>query len=162
MSTLYVDNLQPNLGTGVSIPGHVIQTVYAEDDTAINTTSTSYIDTSVTASITPKSASSKILVIVQSTLRSITSSTNGSGVQAMIHRDGTAIGKVVQAKVRENLSTGNTSNVQGGGSIVALDTPNTTSQVTYTVRVKTANSAVECRYNSDGTGSTITLMEIAQ
>ena len=29
MSTLYVDNLQPNLGSGVHIPGHVIQV--AED-----------------------------------------------------------------------------------------------------------------------------------
>ena len=35
MSTLYVDNLQPNLGSGVSIPGHVIQTANAPENTSI-------------------------------------------------------------------------------------------------------------------------------
>ena len=35
MSTLYVDNLQPNLGSGVSIPGHVVQTVIAPENLSI-------------------------------------------------------------------------------------------------------------------------------
>ena len=60
MSTLYVDNLQPNLGSGVSIPGHVIQvqeyvgpylTTFSTGETAI-----------LTASFTPLNTGSKLYV----------------------------------------------------------------------------------------------------
>ena len=62
MSTLYVDNLQPNLGSRVMAAGHVVQVVQSTSTTQISTTSTSPVDTGFSASITPTSASSKILV----------------------------------------------------------------------------------------------------
>jgi hypothetical protein len=48
--------------------GAVIQVVNAISTTQVSTTSTSYVDTGLTASITPTSASSKILVIVNQTI----------------------------------------------------------------------------------------------
>ena len=149
-------------GQTLYAPGHVLQVVSAEDDTTFNTTSTSFSDTSLTASITPISTSSKVLVIVQNSLLSLTSTTNGSGVEARVTRNGTAIGKKAMAKVRENLSTGNTSNVQGAGSLVVFDSPSSTSSVTYRVQTRSRNSAVTAAFNTDDSGSTITLMEIAQ
>lgn len=44
MSTLYVDNLQPNLGSGVHIPGHVVQTKTLKTTSSLTSTSTTYID----------------------------------------------------------------------------------------------------------------------
>ena len=62
MSTLYVDNLQPNLGSGVHIPGHVIQVVEgtASSSVTFSDINNSHLVTSRT--ITTKSANSKILV----------------------------------------------------------------------------------------------------
>jgi len=66
MSTLYVDTItEKTSGNGVQIPGHVIQ--LAHSTTAGNTSSansSSFADTGVSVSITPKYATSKILIIV--------------------------------------------------------------------------------------------------
>lgn len=62
MTTLYVDNIAPNLQSSVAIPGHVIQVVDADYSTSNSTTSTSYV-TAVTGSITTSVASSKIQII---------------------------------------------------------------------------------------------------
>ena len=64
MSTLYVDNLQPNLGSRVMAAGHVVQVVSAETNSQVQNTTTSYIDTGLTATITPTSASSKIAILL--------------------------------------------------------------------------------------------------
>ena len=64
MSILKVDTLQPATASGVHIAGHVIQTVYNE-----HITGTAYISVNTShdlfsATITPKSATSKILVSI--------------------------------------------------------------------------------------------------
>ena len=63
MSTLYVDNLQPNLGSRVMAAGHVVQVVEGSSGTFHTFNGVSgWLD--LTASITPTSASSLILVKV--------------------------------------------------------------------------------------------------
>ena len=66
MSTLSVDTIQgKTTASKVDIAGHVVQVVYAETDTRQSLTSTSYTDlTGMTATITPFSATNKILVQV--------------------------------------------------------------------------------------------------
>ena len=65
MSTLYVDNLQPNLGSQVEIPnlkpnsGNVIKTQLLTNTSDTNITSTSYTD-AMTFTYTPALATSKI------------------------------------------------------------------------------------------------------
>ena len=61
MSTLYVDSLQPNLGSRVMAAGHVVQVVEDSIDTVINGSST--FSTLKSLSITPTSASSKIVIM---------------------------------------------------------------------------------------------------
>ena len=67
MSTLYVDNLQPNLGNRVMAAGHVVQVVRNETTAstvlAQNATSNAYADV-VSTTITPTATSSKIKVTV--------------------------------------------------------------------------------------------------
>ena len=64
MSTMYVNKVQElNVGSGVHIPGHIIQVVNGPGNTGrIQSSSTSYTDTPISATITPKYNTSKILV----------------------------------------------------------------------------------------------------
>jgi len=82
MTTLYVDNIAPNLQSNVSIPGHVIQVVSVSSDTSTDTTGDYPQASGITASITPSATSSKIYVVVnvQSSLRNTGSNANKIGL----------------------------------------------------------------------------------
>ena len=63
MSTLYVDNLQPNLGSRVMAAGHVVQVVQAASTTYLETTTSgSWLNVGAVATIVPTSTTSKILL----------------------------------------------------------------------------------------------------
>ena len=158
MSTLRVDNLR---GQTAGTNRYVVQVVNAENDTNTASSSTSFVSTSVTATITPQSATSKILVICQTQLRQSTGTANGNHVVAQIHRGSTAIGQFIDHGTRELAGTGNTDNVATGAILKVLDSPNTTSATTYTVHIKSLNSNCSVNINNNG-GSSITLMEISQ
>ena len=160
MSTLRVDSIRGQTADGTN--RYVVQVVNAENDTSTSTTSTSFTSTSVTATITPKFVSSKILVICQTQLRQTTGTTTGSHIEAKIHRGSTAIGKALDHGTREIAGPNNTDNVSTAGILKVLDSPNTTSATTYTVFIRSRNSACTALINNDEAGSTITLMEIAQ
>lgn len=64
-STINVDNIaEATSGSGVQIPGHVIQCVrtYVASSSVIETTSTSWTASGITASITPKASGNLILI----------------------------------------------------------------------------------------------------
>jgi hypothetical protein len=178
MSTLYVDNLQPNLGNAVHAAGHVVQVVNKISNASGSTTSTSWTNSGVddlNFSITPKFQNSKILMTVDLQLE-MSGSNAGSFIFA---RDpaGTPVyfansGVPSQLNPSNNanglskmfLSQGYTVNGQTF-SHSGTDTPNTTSAVTYGI-LWGVNSGTA--YFNQGTGggrkmcSCITLMEIAQ
>ena len=65
MSILKVDTInEKTSGNGVAIPGHVVQTVYNEHITRTAYTSANTAHDLFSAIITPKSATSKILVSI--------------------------------------------------------------------------------------------------
>ena len=163
MSTLSVDTIQgQTTAATVKLPvGCVIQTVNAENATSTATSSTSFVSTNVAATITPKFASSKILVICQAMLRQNTGTSTGSHIHAQIHRGGTAIGQFVDHGTREIAGPNNTDNVATGAILKVLDSPSTTSATTYTVHIKTLSTDCSASVNSAG-GSSMTLMEISQ
>ena len=155
-STLTVDNIVgATAAAKVHITGHVIQVVEDTTTTQTQHNSTSYAATSITATITPSSTSSKILVSVTSNLE--TNSVGEFGWYS-IHRGSTSIAES---------SVGQPS---GGGSpifpiaIQKLDSPSTTNAVTYTLYIKRTLATVVANINSGGINSlgVITLMEIAQ
>ena len=64
-STINVDNIaEATSGSGVQIPGHVIQCVrtYVASSSVIETTATSFTASGITASITPKASGNLILI----------------------------------------------------------------------------------------------------
>ena len=159
MSTLKVDSLvEKTSGNGVHIPGHVVQVVENAFTSNNITSSTSYVASDLTATITPTSSSSKILVVI---------STGG---------DTNVTSRIVQYTLYRD----NTTNLMAGGSVDYMgylrnlagrilcpttfsytDSPNTTSSVRYTLYHRSGGS-----YQTEVPGTLqtqqITLMEIAQ
>ena len=142
-------------GTGV---GKVLQVVQGTTQTSISTTSTSFVTTNLTASITPASASNKVLVLFSI---SGYNDTGGGQSIATVFRGtvaGTDLGATNSSGFGAAFSgAGETmSNISG----IILDSPSTTSATTYTVgfKRKTTGTAYVL---VDGQLATLTLMEIA-
>ena len=89
MSTIYVDNLRPNLDTGVHIPGHVIQTVIAPENLSIiyfGNTLGSFVSFN-SVNFTPLRSDSLILVSYR---QSVNISSSGTAT-FQVRQDGTYI-----------------------------------------------------------------------
>ena len=156
MSTLYVDNLQPNLGSGVHISGHVVQFEHARHDPgSTSITSTSLIDTGLTLNITPKFSNS-YFYIVASMYESSTNTVN-STISYAISRNGTIIGDHQGA----SLGYQSTSPSYWNTTLTYVDAPNTTGVLTYKIQAKSPYGHTVV-YNSDNTTSHLQVMEIAQ
>ena len=70
MSILKVDEIQDTAGKKIlQNTGGVLQVVNATANAAQSTTSSTFVDTTLSASITPTSSTSKILVICQPNIR---------------------------------------------------------------------------------------------
>lgn len=156
MSTLRVNNMTNVGGTGPTYaPGHVIQIVQGVyTGSEIQNSSTTYADTGLTATITPKSANSKILVLVNhSVLKNNSSAANGATVRLV--RDAAVVKTVTSMYV-----TGTT--VENGGtySFTHLDSPATTNPITYKTQFANVTASIVIVHGRGHEG-TITLMEIA-
>ena len=144
--------------------GKVLQVVQSVDTGYIAITSIdTFEDANLSASITPSSASSKVLIIISQEIGFYTTSSAGTGAFARLRRGATTIWNASATAEW----VGNTSATGGGPrqnvSIVYLDSPATTSSTTYKPQYKqTSNSNDRTIYMQNGNGgaSTITLMEI--
>ena len=137
--------------------GKVLQVVQGTTNATVSSTSTSFIEyTALSKSITPTSSNSKILVTVEASVRSW-GGTNYNGAWFMIARDGTQItGNWLVASYDYGNSGVQTRN---NVSFTYLDSPNTTSSVTYSNWGK-LESGSNFGWGVGGSISTITLMEI--
>jgi hypothetical protein len=159
MSTLKVDSLvEKTSGNGVHIAGHVIQVVNAVTTTLFNTTSSSYVDMNLQASITPLSASSKILVVANINV-GIYASSYLAYPKFKILRGSTTLSDTERTHTGRADQVGNfQQSAQLGWSY--LDSPSTTSSTTYKLQMRNDTSYGATLYVQDKYD--ITLMEIAQ
>jgi hypothetical protein len=134
--------------------GQVLQVVQGSYATDSSTTSTTFVDTGLSATITPKSATSKILVFVNMTQVNKSGSTN-AGMGLNIVRAST---QIVQFTDVLGISTVTGNNIVSG-SVTYLDSPATASATTY--KVQYLANAGTVRICQDNMPSYITLMEIA-
>ena len=141
--------------------GKVLQVVYANITTPTTISSTSYTDTSLTATITPTSATSKILVLINQIFTfSRTASQIDQGVGIQILRGATSVydtGANVFYLLATGASAGSLSNV---GALTYLDSPATTSATTYKTQAKNTRSTGSSTYQEGNAPSAITLIEI--
>jgi len=139
--------------------GTVLQVVNATYGTSTSTTSSTRSDTGLSASITPTSSSSKVLVLVNMAGNSKNGGTSTGPYGAFwLMRNSTDIIKF-EGEVGY---TGNTNaNSTGACSTSFLDSPATTSSTTYKVQFNNPVNAGTVAINGSSAVSTITLMEIA-
>jgi len=138
--------------------GQVLQVVNATYGTQVSTTTNTFVDTGLSATITPKYATSKILVLADITGTYSVVASGGGGIQLRLFRNSTNI-----LQFEELVSYNATNSGAGGGasSTNFLDSPATTSAITYKVQFNSRGNVgtVYCQFAN--CASTITLMEIA-
>lgn len=147
--------------------GTVLQVVQGSYATYASTSSTSLVSTGLTASITPSSATSKILVLVNPSIAISYGSANTATIILQITRSGTQVFYQERAlALNAGLGSGSIIYTSASVGLSVLDSPATTSSITYTLNYAVNNASVSARINDYNTGvsvvgSTITLMEIA-
>lgn len=135
--------------------GSVLQVVQAQLAQTFCSTSSSFVDTGLSLSITPLRSNSRILLIV----------TGGGndyyGVGSLgltIYRDGANIAPSGDFFTSDALGTGN----NRPASFSHLDYPNTISPITYSVRQRNVGATTNICFNYGSRVATLLALEVAQ
>ena len=160
--------------TKASMPtGSVLQVVQASTSSQFDSTSTTYADSNLTASITPTSATSKILVLVNQHIFAAGGAAVGYGFQT---NAGVKLVRGATDLVTPSSDSGGKGSIflstgvapasgfiviAGYVSFTYLDSPATTSSTTYKTQVALGTSGMGHAYANSSNPSFITLMEIA-
>jgi hypothetical protein len=135
--------------------GKVLQVVNAQYSTAASSSSNVMADTGLTATITPRFATSTILVLVHQV--GLAKTTGNTGLNIQLVRGASTVLSAI-----ENF-TGYTTNSNtiyfGGTGMTYLDSPATTSATTYKTQFSSGSNIALVQVNS-GANSSITLLEI--
>jgi hypothetical protein len=197
MSKIEVDAIEPQSGTSltlgasgdtITIPsgatltnsgtatgfGKVLQVVQTVKTSFFSTSSASYVDvTGASVSITPSSASNKVLILINGEYGS--NNNDGFGYLKVL-RDSTdlSVGDLRGSEQRATMSAalrnggGASDNVSRSFNCTILDSPNTTSSTTYKIQLKSTQHTTcigGSSSTSDGNRSSVptflTAMEIA-
>ena len=145
--------------SGLPASGKVLQVVSATISTVTSSTTSSYADTGLTASITPSSASNKILVLIQQ--NGCAKQSANTAVNIKILRGATEIGGTDAGKNIGYTSSTAHNFVGTGLSCSVLDSPSSTSALTYKTQFHNSNAAGTVYVQVDNGTSYITLMEIS-
>jgi hypothetical protein len=155
------------LGASYAPAGSVLQVVSTAKNDAFSTSSGTFVDiTGMSVSITPTSSSSKIMVFCNMPIVG-TDATSGSCFA--LNRNGTLLNQSTAATTQNGIAAVflNATNIYSGTSFSYLDSPATTSALTYKIQmlVSSGTTLYINRRNVDtyfGASCTLTVMEIAQ
>ena len=156
MSTLRVDSLRGQTSDGTN--RYVVQVVQHTGTSTDTTTSSSFVDTSCTGAITPTLSTSKILITVSGGMEGTAGGGSTETSEWKLFRGSTQV---------ESSTNGKRIYMESDKYVplhsVFLDSPNTTSSTTYTLKMKRGGGSGTVSWNRDGTQTwTLTLQEIAQ
>ena len=175
MSQLKVNSIVPVAGVPTGGGGGFVQTKSNVKTDAFSTSSTSYTNiTGLNVNITPLSTSSKVLVICQISGNG-TASTQGYFALARViggTTDNTIfVGDTTGNRVRATINMYNNQNNECKiGTLVFLDSPNTTSAITYKIQCRTQGAGTvnvnrsenfDNSANSASLTSSITALEVS-
>jgi hypothetical protein len=124
-------------GTGANpswgdVSGGLLQVVQTNQNQQFQTTSTSFVASNVSLNITPSSTSSKILLMFNGLVH-----TPVNSVEVTIYRDGSNMISSPNKFVRINTDSA----YDPPTTIMYLDSPSTTSQITYTIYIKSSGGS---------------------
>lgn len=164
------DELQVYTTDWSGITGGILQVVSANKTDTFTTTSTSFVDvTGMSVSITPRSTSSKILVLTNFDI----GSDANAAPDILLLRGSTSIfiGDAAGSRTRTSKRAfAAASNTQMPGALQFLDSPSTTSSVTYKIQLRSNSGSTVTLNRSIGdadnattsrSASSITVMEVA-
>ena len=155
-----------NNATTQASAGNVLQVVQATTTTSVTNLTTTYADTNLTATITPKFATSKILITVNQAMY-VYDTTSVFSAQAGIQivRNSTAVFNNGNKEVFGFYYPGASARMDIEGIITYsyLDSPATTSAITYKTQgaLNQGGTGESVIFQSGSGASLITLMEIA-
>jgi hypothetical protein len=130
--------------------GSVLQVVQGTQSAAVSNASTAFVTTGLTVSITPKFATSKILLFVNGFARTPAN----VWIDFNLYKNGSAMYSI-QAGFNFQTTSTNTSQL----AAVYLDSPATTASTTYALFFSAQNGTAT--WNADPKITTLTAMEIA-
>lgn len=138
--------------------GVVLQVVQGSTATAASSSTSSFVDTGLTATITPKFSNSKILILINQNGVYITNGSLSNAIDMQLVRNSTGLGIFIGGLFNTNTAL----QQLGSVSFSYLDSPATTSSTTYKTQFQSRNNtaSVGVQIASINT-SFITLMEIA-
>jgi hypothetical protein len=157
IATLSSTGLTMAAGKKVFFEGSVLQVVNATYSTETSNSTSTYADTGLTASITPSSTSSKILVLVNQAGVGKNTGNISSAVNVKLLRNSTDI---CTFAVTVGYTQTSSFNLGFSSTTSYLDSPSTTSSVTYKTQFANGQNAASVRVQTDSSTSTITLLEI--
>jgi hypothetical protein len=141
-------------GPGVRKPGDVVQRVYIAGNTTTSSTSAGFSNAGDSASITPTSAASLVMVDIR--CNGIYSNDAGILAVAAAFRNGVSGTQLGNSAVSYSAANA----VQAACAIVGLDAPGTTSAVTYQGAIKASTAGHMVQWASTGgTPATSILLE---
>tara|TARA_R100001129_G_scaffold183721_1_gene166814 strand:- start:119 stop:640 length:522 start_codon:yes stop_codon:yes gene_type:complete len=146
-----------NGGTGATsfTKGKVLQVVNATHNTETSSSTNTYVDTGLTASITPSSTSNKVLVNV--VVAGVGKDSSNTYQNIKLLRGSTTLAKIDEGAAY-TADSGN--NRVGAVATTYLDSPSTTSATTYKCQFSSNQNTASVMVQDESSVSTITLMEI--
>ena len=138
--------------------GRILQVVNATYSTSATNSTSTYADTGLSASITPASSSNKILVFVNQVGCGKENGNTGSKLQLKLMRNSTDICTFENSA---SFTLTDVRNYIGSCSTTFLDSPATTSSVTYKTQFRNGVNAASVLVQAGSETSTITLLEVA-
>jgi hypothetical protein len=172
-SILKVDQLQDSGGNAIitsdgagnltagTIPaktigtGAVLQVVHGSTTTTVTNNTGTFATTGLSASITPTSSSNKIAIMA--TINGLLTTGTTTSAKLELRRDSTSLVIPQYFAGYDTASTDNQRNIP----VFELDSPSTTSAITYEIFFLRASGSSNCRVQANNSESTIILMEIA-
>ena len=136
--------------------GKILQVVYASTTAEKVVSSATFVDSGLSASITPSATSSKVLIICE--IASCGKAGSNTRVVLKLLKGSSDLITFAQ-EVGETQSTD--ANKVGNSGCTFLDSPNTTSSTTYKVQMNSGAGTSYAQTGGSGATSTMTLMEVA-
>ena len=140
--------------------GKVLQAVTTESTANVTSTTTSFVTMNFNVQITPSAATSKILIMFNSGVGYQNTSNQNFYSYYTLYRDSTNLGAGTSGIQGVYYHTVTYNDIFSHANFQKLDSPNTTSQITYTpyVRVNTTDADLDTRLEGQ---HNITALEIA-
>jgi hypothetical protein len=135
----------------------ILQVVQGTTSTLVSNSTTTLVDTGLTATITPQATSSKILVLVNHNSCGKSNGSTANGVNISLFRGATNIKALCDALGYTNTAIDNLFCL----SAVVFDSPNTTSATTYKTQFRNFAAFASVSVQTQSIESSITLLEVS-